>query len=127
MSTRDNRLRDESVRCRKKTLARYLLFHLASPALASARDVDSTLIVRLVMFTVPSETRSVSQKSVKFLMSTPFHFHTPKSSKEFVANAMDRDDVLGLCRVLFDLLTQAGDVVVYRARERKIVITPDLV
>ena len=48
-------------------------------------------------------------------------------SKELKANAMYGDDIMRFRQVLLDLLTKASNVVVYRTRERKIVVAPYLV
>lgn len=48
-------------------------------------------------------------------------------SKELVANAMYGDDMMRFRRVILNLLTQTGNVVVYRTRERKVVVAPYLV
>jgi hypothetical protein len=47
-------------------------------------------------------------------------------SKELVTNAMYCDDMMRFRWVLLDLLTKTSNVVVYRTRERKVVVAPYL-
>ena len=46
------------------------------------------------------------------------------SGDEFVADAVDREDMLWICRVGFDLLAQLQNEVVHRARAEGLIIAP---
>ena len=65
------------------------------------------------------------------LNGTPNHWSFRPSARparyltgELITDSMERHNIAGIIRTVFDFLAQLGDVHVYRSREREVLVAP---